>query len=45
MWNFEISISKQLGSLKQKYPQCEIIEISSDKDLKNLEALFSIKDI
>jgi adenylate kinase family enzyme len=36
MWSFENRVAKQIIELKQKYPNCKFIEITSDKDLKNL---------
>ena len=33
MWSFENRVAKQLSELKQKYPKCKFIEITSSKDL------------
>lgn len=35
MWSFEERVTKQLNYLKNKYPNCKFIEITSDKDLGN----------
>jgi adenylate kinase family enzyme len=36
MWSFENRVAKQLADLKQKYPNCKFIEITSDKGLRKL---------
>lgn len=36
MWSFENRVAKQLADLKQKYPHCNFMEITSDKDLTHL---------
>lgn len=36
MWGFENRVAKQLADLKQKYPNCNFIEITSDKNLRSI---------
>jgi adenylate kinase family enzyme len=36
MWSFEERVANQLTELKSKYPNCKFIEITSDKNLREL---------
>ena len=39
MWTFETRVKQAIVALKAKYPSAKFIEINSDKDLENVEAM------